>query len=135
MLFHAWRLFERFLWFYPDDPLSEEETEIALYACVYLSCKYFTTLTITPHWRELVPKKYHDDKSMATARVTERFVIETGFQFVLFTPTVYEVADDFGVILEHTQIKDILQKIVNDKKHFGKTPSQFMEEYLKTNDM
>lgn len=108
---------------------SRYDTELRFTVCLYVSIKYFTTLNIPVSYHDLAAESYRTDKALLIAEQFEMTLIRDTLQFAIYRDTVYEIADQFGDILDDKGIRDILMIHGMTTSFSGMTPQELYNLY------
>lgn len=107
IIFHAIRIFDDYLAknYNPDtNPrekaskgigqlLTEQETSIYFYTCIYIMYKYFCTLYRIYTWDKIFPKHLAINKNKKKVEKFEIFILKDICNYVVFKPTLIEYLD------------------------------------------
>lgn len=88
--------------------LTRYEVELRFTVCLYVSIKYFTTLNIPISYSELATDNYKTQEAMLAAERFELILIRDILKYVIYRPTLYEIADIYTDILDEKTIRDLL---------------------------
>ena len=108
---------------------SRYETELRFTVCLYISIKYFTTLSIPVSYHDLAMEPYRTPDALLVAEQFELTLIRDALQFGIYRDTVYEIADKYGDILDDKSIRDILMIHGMTTSFNGMTPQELYELY------
>jgi len=106
ILFHAIDMFDQYLNVKLENVnVTIDYTRIYFLTCLYISIKYFLTLTKPCNFKDILDNNYY--WSIPIAEDFEWIMIKDVLQYKIYRPTIYETADHFGIILTEEQIKDL----------------------------
>lgn len=88
---------------------SKYETLLKFMVCLYISIKYFITLSVISSFTELVTEEYNTEEAMRTAEDFELVLIRDILKYNIYRPTIYETADVFNEKLTESRVRDLLQ--------------------------
>lgn len=151
ILFQAIDMFDRYLDYLVNNDLYENQTSILfkslqtsenkylsnysieLYfsVCLYISIKYFTSLTIVISFNDLVQPIYRTPEALQKAEEFERILIQDILNFNIYRETVYEAADRFNKKLNNQEIRDLLLVYCNLTSFNGLTAEDLYRLYQK----
>ena len=139
ILFQSLDIFDRYLeWMEktqseseaPKTHLSEADSELKFMVCVYLSMKLFTTCRIYISFEDIVSPEYRTEYYLKIAESFERELIQRILKYKLYRNTVFEAADELGLVLHEIQIRDLLLAH-GDTDSIQDTPINLIKKYLK----
>lgn len=109
--------------------MTRYESQLRYVVCLYMSIKYFTTLSIPISFEELATEEYKTYEAMLKAEEFEKKMIRDVLSFKIYRETVYESADRLDRKLDEYQIRDLLVAygICEDKD--GVKPSGLLQEF------
>ena len=89
--------------------MTKYEAELRYIVCLYVCIKYFATLLIPISFGELAGDAYKTSKATYAAEEFEKKLIQDVLKFCIYRPTVYEIADKYGLALDEPSIKHLLR--------------------------
>ena len=110
-MFLALNLFDRFLETGPEFE-NDKDVQIKFLCCLYLSIKYYLTLTIPPSYPDVVSDEYSTPEIMTKIEKFEEELFSTICGFYLYKVTIYE-AYDGGMMTE--EIAEKLFRFYTDR--------------------
>lgn len=120
IIFHAIELFDRFMLAHEKDTTELDVVILAANMCVYISVKFFSTMHKIQNADKFFNIKFTKDiiKIMETAETN--FITNT-LKYNIYEPTLFETADEFGIILNEDYAEKLLylmlNKNINGKRH------------------
>ena len=136
VLFHAIDIFDRYLEYLATNCSitngfhTRFETELRFMVCLYMSIKYLLTLNYPSSFKELVSEQFRTPQAIETAQSFELFLIQEIFNFKIYRPTVYEIADQYNHILSEENIRDLLLFYCSLDSTAGLTPRELYKLFL-----
>lgn len=109
LLFNSIDLFDRYLYTIKLEniDLSEDQTELAFYTCLYMYHKYYGCMNDVRSWNNFVPKSLSRNREIFEQFITlEKYIINDVCKFCIFRKSLYEICDDFS---DHDDIKNYEQ--------------------------
>lgn len=88
--------------------LNQYLVELYYSVCVYISIKYFTSLTVVISFLELVQPIYHTQEALKIAEKFELHLVQNVLNYNIYRETVYEAADRYGKKLGDNEVRDLL---------------------------
>lgn len=117
--------------------MTEESTKLKYLACLYISIKYFTTLSVPCTFKSLLPASVypHDiyNKIYKTAESFELSFISDILDFKIYRPTLYEIADQFNHRLTDNHILSLFEFYKAPPPTTGLTVRELYKVYLLKN--
>lgn len=101
---------------YSGKYMSRYETQLRYVVCLYMSIKYYTTLSVPVSFTELATDEYKTQKALIEAEEFEKKMMRDILKFKIYRETVYEAADRKNIKLTELQVRDLLL-------HYGNSPS------------
>ena len=104
ILFHSINIFDKFLNNYyinknnSFEDLDKHTVQYYFMVCIYIYIKYFLTLLEPCSFKDIVNTRYHDEKYMKIAEEFEWYLLKL-FNFKVYENTLFEIPDDFNIIL------------------------------------
>jgi len=116
VIFLAMDIFERYLEFYlktNEEVMTQLEIWLKFTVCVYLSIKYFTSLTVPPSFSEILPTKYRSDANKILSEDFERELLTKVLDKGIYRGTLYECSDEFKDVLDDLDVGELLNFYLN----------------------
>lgn len=122
IIFHSIRLFDEYLVYchanqkhktiseYNGKYLTYTETQLFYTVCIYMSIKYFSTLTTPISFDDFATEDYKTPEALAISENFEKKMLEHVLKFKVYKKTVFEAADYFHIKLSENKISDLLTK-------------------------
>lgn len=142
ILFQALSMMDRHLWYMskkgenkPSDSIhkgqfyDKDHTEIRFMACVYMSIKYFSSLTTVQNFHDMA-KDLHLPSAKLIAEKFESDMLKYVFEYDIYRNTVYEMADEKNHTLTDNEIRDLIILYTNNNSFSGMLPSRMLSIYL-----
>ena len=101
---------------------NKYETELRVMTCIYISIKYFTSMHPPCSFNELVTPIYKTPIALKEAEEFEMVLVTTLLRNRVYRPTIFEVAEDFGILLDTPTTGYLL-------KYFGSLPESNQYTY------
>ena len=111
--------------------LSRYNTHLRYMVCLYMSIKYFTTLSSPIPFGELATEDYKTPEAMVEAEEFEQKMLKEILKFKIYRETVFEAADRFDKTLDDYQVRDLLLAYGTSSSFSSTTPSFLLKTYLK----
>lgn len=92
--------------------MSKELIEFYCYICLYMSIKYFVSISVTPPFSKIAPKKYTTAEYRKLAIDFEKHMIKNVLNYCIYRRTIYESVDNMDKILNSNDVQKILTKIL-----------------------
>lgn len=109
--------------------LSRYNTHLRYMVCLYMSIKYFTTLSSPVPFQDLATDDYKTPEAMQEAEEFEQKMLKEILKFKIYRETVLEAADRFDKVLTDLQVRDLLFAYGTSSSHIS-TTSTLLKVYL-----
>jgi serine/threonine protein kinase len=116
ILFLSIDIFERYLDYYlnfNDEIMDQSDIWIKFAVCVYMSIKYFMSLSIPPSFFEILQTKFRNNENKLKCENFERELLTKVLDKGIYRGSIYEYADDFQDILTDDDVEDMLKFYIN----------------------
>lgn len=110
IIFQGLSIFDRYLSWKDRPAIEKEKLRLIFSVCLYLALKYFITLAVTPSFILLYGEI--SDKELKWAEEFENHLIEKVLSYIIYEPTVYEAADLFKETLDSSDVKKLLNIMI-----------------------
>jgi serine/threonine protein kinase len=149
-IFQAFDLYDRYLEkMYPIDskvPVTDhsgrlhtiDEVQFHITVCLYISIKYFSTMSYPIRYRELVSERFQTDIYYQKAERFEKFILFDVCQQRIYRETLYEASDRCKLKLSDKDVERLLRFHMSTTKHSGFSLKDVIDYYIylcKTKDV
>lgn len=142
ILFQSIDMFDRYLVYcektghfktpsnYNGKYMTRDETNLRYRVCLYISIKYFNTLSVPSSYENIFEEKYITSKALIEAEKFEQKLLYETFRFRVYRETIFEAADRIPLTLDEYQVRDIIEKYGGICSKEDITPTQLLQEIL-----
>ena len=143
ILFQSIDMFDRYLCYLRDNTkelltesslsgkyMTRYTTQLRYMVCLYMSIKYFNTLTAPISFTEIANDEYKTKKALTEAEEFEQKLLKDILKFKVYRETLYESADRSNIKLEEIQVRDLLLAYGTTSSK-NTSPSALLAELLK----
>ncbi len=110
---------------------SKYETELRFYVLLYLSHKYYSSITVPYEWSEITPPTFHTQEALAIGEKFETFFIHDVVKNSIYRECILEMCDHYGHSLDDHTIEKLLVGYGNIGKWNGYSFRAMYDSILK----
>ena len=105
--------------------------ELRFMTCLYLCIKYFSSVQYPISYDNIVTKEFRTVEAKIISEQFESGFIKNCLQFDIYRSTIYEIADEFGDILEESNVRDLIILYSMNNSFSGMKPTELYNYYVK----
>lgn len=107
ILFQAIDLYDRYLVWYSQNGGSIRP-QLYFLVCLYVSIKYFSTMTVPIAFPQLLPPEYKSVQMLQEAEAFEKLLVRDVLEYNIYRETVYEAGDYYDHVLTEEEVGRLL---------------------------
>lgn len=147
-MFHAIDLFDQYLeWAFAGNTvlrahetkmtgclLTERETNLRFYVCLYLMYKFYSTMSYPLEWTAFAPPEFHTDDQCAIAEEFEMLMVTQVTQYCLYRDTLLEISDQYGHPIDENFIRTLLKGLGEIKEWSDRSVRALYRQIMNVNE-
>lgn len=114
--------------------LTERETHLKFYVCLYLMYKFYSTLTYPLEWSTFCPSDFHSEDQCVLAEEFELIMIKDVTCYSLYRDTLLEISDQYGHPLNEDFIRTLLIGFGEVREWSGKSVRALYRKLMNLNE-
>lgn len=146
IIFQAVCMFDRYLYYlskivekkdymieseYKGIYMDKKMTDLRVYACIYISIKYFSSITPDPiNFSSLLPPDLQTQENYNMVEEFEEKLIKYCLMYDIYRPTMYETCDLYNVRLNEIDVMNLLIIYISNPSINGLTHYQICDYYI-----